>query len=177
MLLQHQGNGAPQPSHAVFMDRYQLGRDTSGKPLGLHFGLNHGAETMPGAGQIADDHDLFGVQSGNHHAHAAAQKMGHGFESFGGFMIALIGQAEQVLEVEAFLGARFKVVAKGRAVGGEHFPAAAAPATAQGAVRVERHMPELAGHSAEPAREASVDQNAGARAAPTVTTTRLRLSI
>ncbi len=42
--------------------------------------------------------DLLGVQAGDDHAHAAAQKVRHGLEGLGGAGIALVGEPQQVLE-------------------------------------------------------------------------------
>src|ERR1039458_9658074 len=118
---------------------------------------------MPGTGEITYYDDTFRRQSGNDHAHPAAEVLSHSFESLCGPVVALIGTVQQVGKAQAAVRrAGFHVVAQGRAVGSEYLPATAAAAPAEGARGIHRNVPELPGHPVETAHQRPVGQNSGA---------------
>src|SRR5579872_1714503 len=162
MFLQDKRHGAAQTSHAVFMRRNQTRWNTTGQNLVMHLSLNHGSEAMPGPRQVSDDNDHFGVEPGDDHAHAASEIVRHRLERLGGTRVALIRKTQEILECQSGgHGTRFEVIPQGRAIRAEYFPTASASATALRSVGIERHVSELARHTAEPARELTVDENAG----------------
>ena len=134
IFLQYQGHGAAQTGHTVFVRGDYAGSAAARQYLGLDFGFNHGPETMPGPGEVADYHDALGRKSGHDHAHAAPQVVRHGFQSPSGPNVTLVGETEQIGETQV-AGRRtgFEVVTQSRAIRGEYFPAATAAATAYGA--------------------------------------------
>src|SRR5579884_1138127 len=118
---------------------------------------------MPGAREVADDHDLFRREARDDHSHAASEIVRHALQRSIRERVALLGELEQIAKREALAAAhRFTIVSQGSAVRSEHFPAAAASASADGSAGVERYVTELAGHAVQAACKLSVHENSGA---------------
>src|SRR6185437_15676485 len=110
--------------------------------------LYDGAKSVPGRGDIADDHDLIGRKRRGDHANAAAELECHFLERADGLFISTLRQLEE--EIEAVRGSgrgKVVVVTEGRAVGGQHLPAAMVAAGAEGAVGVDLDVAELSRHA------------------------------
>src|ERR1039458_512465 len=165
ILLEDEADGAAKARHATFAGGVETGDRAAGEDLVLDFGLNHGSEAVPGAGEIADHDDALGSKAGDDHAHAPPEVMGHGFEGLDGADIAVVGAAEKIGKSQAIgSGAGFEVIAESGSIGGVDLPTTAAATAANGALGIERHVAEFAGHAVRAAHQLAIQQDSGADA-------------
>ena len=164
-LHSHQRDGAAQTRHAVFVRRNHLRRNPALQHLVRHFGFNQRTESLPGSRQIAHHDNPLRGHARHDHAHSAPQKVRHLADRLRRSGVAVISAREQVDETHlVHTRSRFRVIPLRRAIRGEHFPAALAPAIARRAVRIERNVPELARHSVQAANQLAIGVDARADA-------------
>src|SRR5262249_23738142 len=101
VLLQDQRDGAAQPGHSIFVNRYDARRNAARKNLRLNLGFDDGAEAAPGPRQIADNENALRRQSGDDHAHAAAEILRHPVQGSAGLRVALVGKGQEMLKTQA----------------------------------------------------------------------------
>ena len=160
MLLQHQGDRAPQPRHSVFVRGDYRGDGAAGKRLCLHFRLNDRAETIPGPRQIPDDDDPFGCKARHNHAHPMTQPMCHLIEGGCCIRVTAIGQFQQIDEIQSGrMLTGFCVITEGCPVRTENLPTAPAAARTARTLWVDRNMAKLPRHSAQAANQLAVCQH------------------
>src|ERR1039458_2947699 len=147
IFLQDEGDGAAKARHAAIASGLETGDRAAGQNLVPDFGFNHRSEAIPGAGEIADYDDALGGKAGDDHAHAAAEVMGHGFESPDGADVAVVRAAEKIGKSHAFVGgAGFEVIAESGSIGGVDLPTTAAAKAANRTRGIEGYAAEFAGH-------------------------------
>src|ERR1017187_9247160 len=165
IFLQDEGDGAAKARHAAIASGLETGDRAAGQNLVPDFGFNHRSEAIPGAGEIADYDDALGGKAGDDHAHAAAEVMGHGFEGLDGTDVAVVGAAEKIGKSQAVgSGAGFQVIAESRSIGGVDLPTTAAATAASGALGIEGHVAEFAGHAVCAAHQLAIQHDSGADA-------------